>query len=188
MQKVMSEIESEGMLTESEEGGIKHKGSPLSKTEVKLLAHDIGDIGESASQPAERKSERRVLRRQTSLTDLPKMTSSKDKKGSGLAFSDMVKLTFNDASFTRSITPVLYDMMSPLILNTIETSVAATVEAAVKSVQAKVVDQIVESNRQLQESVKEQTRVVEEQRRVIEIQDQVIVDQKNAIEDQSKQL
>ena len=188
MQKVMSEIESEGMLTESEEGGTKRKGSPLSKTEVKLLAHDIGDIGESASQPAERKSERRVLRRQTSLTDLPKMTSSKDKKGSGLAFSDMVKLTFNDASFTRSITPVLYDMMSPLILNTIETSVAATVEAAVKSVQAKVVDQIVESNRQLQESVKEQTRVVEEQRRVIEIQDQVIVDQKNAIEDQSKQL
>ena len=37
-------------------------------------------------------------------------------------------------------------MMSPLILKTTETSVAATVEAAVKSVQSNVVDKMVESN------------------------------------------
>ena len=46
-------------------------------------------------------------------------------------------------------------MMSPLILKAIEVSVSATVEAAVKSVQDKVVDQMIESNKKLQESVAE---------------------------------
>ena len=65
------------------------------------------------------------------------MMSSKEKRGSGMAFLDIVKLTFSVASFTKSITPVLYDMINPLILKTIEVSVSATVEAAVKSVQDK---------------------------------------------------
>lgn len=111
LQKVMSEIGAETMLTDSEEGGTKRKGSPLNKTEVKkLLAYDLG---EAASSTTERKSERRTLRRQSSLTDLPKLAPGKDKKGSAMSFSDMVKLTFSNESFTTSITPVLYDMLTP---------------------------------------------------------------------------
>ena len=98
--------------------------------------------------------------------------SAKDKKGGGgIAFSDMVKMTFSEPTFAKSITPLLYEMMSPLILKTIETSVAATVEAAVKSVQSNVVDKMVDSNNKLLASVSEQTHVIQEQAKVVKSQE-----------------
>ena len=103
-------------------------------------------------------------------------------------FLDMVKLTFNDDSCAKFITLVLYDMMNPLILKTIEASVTATIEAAVKLVQDKIIDQMRESNRKSQESIGEQSRIVQEQRMVIENQDQVIADQNKVFEAQSKLL
>ena len=108
-----------------DESGNKRKGSPLSKADVKKLLSEGGAVGTVGS---ERKSS---LRRQNSVPDLHKvMVSAKDKKGGGgIAFSDMVKMTFREPTFAKSITPLLYDMMRPLILKTIETSVAATLES-----------------------------------------------------------
>ena len=134
------------------ESGNKRKGSPFSKA-------DLSEGGAVGTIESERKSS---LRRQNSVPDLYKMmVSAKDKMGGGgIAFFDMVQMIFSEPTFAKSITPLLYDMMSQLILKTIETSVAATVEAAVKSVQSNVVDKMVESNNKLQESVYEQTRVI----------------------------
>lgn len=61
-----------------------------------------------------------------------------------MAYSDMIKFNFNDPMFATSIMPLLNDMKSPLILKTIETSVSANVEAAVKSMQTKVIDEMIE--------------------------------------------
>ena len=140
----------------------------------------VGTIG------SERKSS---LRRQNSVPDLQKvMMSAKDKKGGGgIAFSDMVKMTFSEPTFAKAITPLLYDMMSPL-LKTIEASVTATVAAAVESVNSKVVKEMIESNRKLQGSVTEQTRAIQEQSKVIKSQEKIIQNQNKAIEDQAKLL
>ena len=136
-------------------------------------------------------SKRKTLRRQNSVPDMLKLGPAKERKAnpSGVALSDMVKMTFSDASFAKSITPLLYDMMNPLIMKTIEASVAASVDAAVNSLQTKVVNRMLESNKQkLQESVAEQTRVIEEQKKVIRSQEHLISDQEKAIADQASLL
>ena len=111
------------------------------------------------------------------MPDLNKMMS-KEKKGGGIAFSDMVKKTFSEPSFVKTITPLLYDMMSPLISKTIEASVAATVDAPVKSVQSNVVKEMVESNKKLQKSVAEQTRVIQNQEKIIKRQEGLLNEKK----------
>ena len=177
-----SGLETAGIET-AEEGGTKRKGSPLSKADVKKMSAGI-------CTPTVVGSERKMLRRQNSVPDMLKLGPAKERKAnqSGVAFSDMVKMTFSDASFAKSKMPLLYDMMSPLIMKTIEASVAATVDAAVNSVQTKVVDQMLKSNKKLQESVAEQTRVITEQTKVIRAQEHLISDQEKAIADQASPL
>lgn len=165
----LSDMEAEP-VENAEEGRSKRKGSPLTKEEVKKQLS------------TDRLS---TLRRQNSAPDIPKLLSAKERKGSGMAFSDMVKMTFTDPSFATSITPVLYDMISPLILSTIETSVSKTVEAAVKSVQTNVIDEMLESNKKLQESVSKQSRIIQEQTKVIEKQEKFLQDQNKTIKDQT---
>ena len=121
------------------------------------------------------------------MPDLNKMMS-KDKKGGGIAFSDMVKMTFSEPSFVKTITPLLYDMMSPLISKTIEASVATTVDAAVKSVQSNVVKEMVESNKKLQKSVAEQTRVIQNQEKIIKRQEDLLNEKNDTIEQLECQL
>lgn len=168
----------EAVVEADEEGGTKRKGSLLSKFEVKKMSADVG---------ATIASERRSFRRQNSMPDMLKTGTIKDRKGSpsAVAFSDMVKMTFSDTTFAKSLTPLLYDMMSPLISKTIETSVAATVEAAVSSVQTKVVNQMLESNIKLQESVTKQTQVIEKQNKLIETQGKIISEQEKTIAEKS---
>ena len=63
-----------------------------------------------------------------------------------MAFSDMIKLTFNDAAFAKSMAPIMQDMLSPLIQDTISVAVST----ATDNIKTKVLDKMVESNEELQ--------------------------------------
>ena len=98
------------------------------------------------------------LTRQTSLPNLVKAVPSKDKS-TKMAFSDMVKMTFNDQSFAKTMTPILFDMISPLIQKTI----ATTVDAAIGQIKTSVLDEMIKSNNELKFLVTEQNETIHEQ-------------------------
>lgn len=142
MLKMAEEI-SKGDIVEDMEGmeGIetrsKRKGSPLSKDDCKILVSDTAD--------------KVSLHRKSSLPNIPKTISEKKKK-KNMSFSDMIKVTFNDKSLTSSIAPVLYDMISPLIQETIQNTVAA----AISSLKTTCVDPILEANTELRGMIENQ--------------------------------
>ena len=146
----MSGITSGAMkFEEVEEVRTKRKGSSLSKDEAKtLLTLDT------------EKTE--TLRRQNSLPNINKAAATKDKI-TKMAFSDMIKMTFNDAAFAKSMVPIIQDMLSPLIQDTISVAVSTTTE----NIKTKVLDKMVESNEELQRLVSEQTGIINSQKAVI---------------------
>ena len=145
----------------------KRKGSPLSKDDGKRQVSDTPG----------------VLRRQSSMPDIHKSSSEK-RKEKGMSFSDMIKVTFKDKSFTSSIAPVLYDMISPLIQNTIQT----TVEAAISSLKTTCVDPIIEANSELRGLIENQHKTINEQNKLIEIQTKATNDQEKVINTQKELL
>lgn len=76
------------------------------------------------------------------------------------AFSDMVSKTFNDKGFVQSVTPLLFDLMSPLIRDCIGAAVGALKES--------VINPLVESNKELIETVKFQSDTIEEQKKSLD--------------------
>lgn len=150
------------------DSGFKRKGSPLSKDEP---------IKKQIS------SEDLTLRRQSSDPSLSKSAAYIRKPAKGktkpVAFSDMIKLSFNDQSFRDSITPVLIEMTSPLIIETVN---VATVD--MKS----VVDDMIKSNLALQDTVKKQTQVINDQKLIIKEQKDVINEQKIMIDSNSNTI
>ena len=148
----------EGIETRS-----KRKGSPLSKDEGK---RQVG-----------------ALRRQSSLPNILKTFSDK-KKEKPMSFSDMIKVTFNDKSFTDSIAPVLYDMISPLIQETIQT----TVTAAINSLKTTCVDPIIEANSELRGLIESQHKTIAKQGKLIDDQKKIIVDQRELIDSKSDSI
>lgn len=147
------------------DSGFKRKGSPLSKDEP---------IKKQIS------SEDLTLRRQSSDPSLSKSAAYIRKPAKGktkpVAFSDMIKLSFNDQSFRDSITPVLIEMTSPLIIETVNVATAD-----MKS----VVDDMIKSNQALQDTVKKQTQVINDQKLIIKEQKDVINEQKIMIDSNS---
>lgn len=161
------------LITEqtNDDGRSKRKGSPLTNSEP-------------VKKPV---STYEGLRRRNSFPDVSKIleTDKPDKKKNktkAMAFSDMMKMTFDDQAFKNSITPILYDMVCPLIHETIKSTVSSTVTAAIDSFRSSVIDQMIRSNRDLQESVKEQSRIINEQKAVIEEQRAIINDNNDTID------
>lgn len=70
-----------------------------------------------------------TLRRRNSLPNISKLSDIEKKKSKAktIAFSDMMRITFDDQSFKDSITPALFDMISPLIQETVQATLAAAV-------------------------------------------------------------
>ena len=118
------------------------------------------------------------MRRQSSLPNLAKASGSK------MAFSDMVKITFNDPSFAKSVAPVMYDMLSPLIQDTI----TAAVRAVTNDLKVSVVDEMVKSNEELQQLVKDQSDIINSQSLKIEKQQKLIDEQNTLLESKSARI
>ena len=74
----------------------------------------------------------------------------------------MMSHSFQDPSFKESFTPILAEMVRPLIQE--------TVKSAVDGMRSTVVADMIKSNKILQETVKEQSRIIKEQKSVIEDQ------------------
>lgn len=153
-----------------EESRGKRKGSPLSKEEVKKLSTLITE------KP-------KALRRQNSLPNIAKAATSKGK-GTKMAFSDMVKITFSDPAFAKSMAPIMHDMLYPLIQETI----TATVNATTANIQTTIVDKMVESNGELQRLVTEQTGIINSQKTIITEQKQLIDEQNELLESKSSRI
>ena len=102
------------------------------------------------------------MKKQISSEDLTSLSNIGDRKAAkavrtkptGVAFSDMIKLSFNDQTFRDSITLVLAEMISPLIVQTV--NVAA---AGMKT----MVDDVIKSNKALQDTVVKQNSIIEDQ-------------------------
>ncbi|MCG8049149.1 MAG: hypothetical protein N0E48_26695 [Candidatus Thiodiazotropha endolucinida] len=154
----------------------KRKGSPLSSTDVKKQV-----------------SIKEGLRRRNSFPDITKISKSKSKSSSKssvmpMAFSDMMRVTFDDQSFKDSITPVLYDMVCPLIQETIQTTVTTAVTKAIESIRTNVLDEMIKSNKSLQDSVNKQNAIIKEQKSVIEEQRTIIDTNNDMVEDLQNQV
>ena len=63
------------------------------------------------------------------------------------AFSDNMIQSFKDKPFREGISPVLADMVSLLIENTVYTAVTTTVSAAIKDLKTSVIDDMIKSNK-----------------------------------------
>ena len=134
--------------TSDSESGAKREDSPLSKEEIK--------------KPVS--SEGLRLRRQDSAPDMLMLSSGFDKKSSKakpksvkpptpVAFSDMVIHSFKDKSFREGISPVLADMLSPLIEKTVYATVTTAVKAATEGLKSSVAEGMNKSNKDLQDTV-----------------------------------
>lgn len=91
----------------------------------------------------------------------------------------MIKLSFNDQSFRDSITPILIEMTSPLIIKPVYVATAG-----MKS----VVDDMIKSNQALQDTVVKQTQVIRDQKLIIKEQTDVVNDQKIMIDSNSSTI
>ena len=132
----------------------KRKGSPLSKDDAKK---NTGGLVRSSS-----------------LQNIASRASSKEKGTSKIAFSDMIKMSFNDQGFAKSMAPILYDMVSPLI--------QSTVNQAINQIKLTVVDEMIKSNNELKEMVTQQSETIKAQKVVIEDQKQLLAEKAEKIE------
>ena len=159
----------EAMESDPVEASSKRKGSPLSKEDAKKQSVDPASPG--------------PMRRQSSLPNIAKTSATKGK-GSNMAFSDMVKITFNDPTFAKSVAPVMYDMLSPLIQDTIKSAV----KAVTSDLKTTVVDEMVKSNNELQQLVKDQTEIINTQALTIEKQKKLIDNQNTLLDSKSARI
>ena len=106
------------------------------------------------------------LKKQNSMPDISKLTPKEKKKIPPNTFSDNLKLTLNDSTLSQSITPVLCDMMAPLIQETIKSCVASAIE----SLKSSILLPILETNKKLQESVNKQEITIQHQQTMLEDQ------------------
>ena len=60
-------------------------------------------------------------------------------------FPDNIKMTLNDETFSKSIAPVLSDMMTPLV----QESIASSVTSAIKSLKTTILQLILETSKKL---------------------------------------
>ena len=106
------------------------------------------------------------MKKQNSLPDISKLTAKDKRKLPPKTFSDNLKMTLNDTTFSKSIAPVLSDMMAPLIQETIKSSVASAIE----SLKTSILQPLLETNKKLQESVNKQDIKIQQQQEKIKEQ------------------
>ena len=99
---------------------------------------------------------------------------SKEKGTSKIAFSDMIKMSFNDQGFAKSMAPILYDMVSPLI--------QSTVNEAINQIKLTVVDEMIKSNNELKDMVTQQSETIKAQKVVIKDQTKLLAEKAERIE------
>lgn len=132
----------------------KRKGSPLSKDDAKKTTGG--------------------LVRSSSLQNIATKVSSKEKGTTKMAFSDMIKMSFNDQGFAKSMAPILYDMVSPLI--------QSTVNEAINQIRLTVVDEMIKSNNELKDMVTQQSETINAQKAVIKDQKKLLAEKAERIE------
>ena len=132
----------------------KRKGSPLSKDDTKKTT---GGLVKSSS-----------------LQNIATKVSSKEKGTTKMAFSDMIKMSFNDQGFAKSMAPILYDMVSPLI--------QSTVNEAINQIRLTVVDEMIKSNNELKDMVTQQSETINAQKAVIKDQKKLLAEKAERIE------
>ena len=131
----------------------KRKGSPLSKGDAKK---NTGGLVRSSS-----------------LQKIASRVSSKEKGTSKIAFSDMIKMSFNDQGFAKLMAPILYDMVSPLILS--------TVNQAINQIKLTVVDEMIKAYNELKEMVTQQSETIKAQKVVIKNQKKLLAEKAEKI-------
>ena len=78
----------------------------------------------------------------------------------------MVKMIFSDQSFDKTMTPILFEMISLLIQKTI----ATTVDAAIGQIKTSVLEEMIKSNNELKVLVTEQNETIHEDKEIIDSQ------------------
>lgn len=119
------------------------------------------------------------MKKQNSLPDISRVARKERKKDPPKSFAEMVKMTFSDKSFTKTFTPTLYDMVSPLI----ERSIASAVSSAIEGVKSSILQEILNSNRDLKETISNQNKTIAEQNNIISQQGKIIDTNKSIIDD-----
>ena len=103
------------------------------------------------------------IKKQNSLPDISKLVGKDRKKVPPKSFSENLKLTLHDPAFSQTISPVLCDMLTPLIQETIKSSVAAAIDCLRETILQPVLDK----NNKLQEALNKQSVKIEQQQNII---------------------
>ena len=103
------------------------------------------------------------IKKQNSLPDISKLVGKDRKKVPPKSFSENLKLTLHDPAFSQTISPVLCDMLTPLIQETIKSSVAAAIDCLRET----ILQPILDKNNKLQEALNKQSVKIEEQQNII---------------------
>ena len=80
----------------------------------------------------------------------------------------MVIFSFKDKSFREGISPVLADMLSPLIGKTVYVALITAVKAAIEGLKSSVTEGMNKSNKDLQDTVTKQNKIIENQKSINE--------------------
>ena len=124
---------SQNTLTPSDK---KRKGSPLADNPIKKI---------------------------NSLPDISKLVGKEKKKAPPKSFSENLKLTLHDPTLNQTISPVLFEMLTPLIQETIRYSI----DSAILGLRETILQPILDNNQKLQDSINKQNIKIEEQRNII---------------------
>ena len=103
------------------------------------------------------------IKKQNSLPDISKLVGKDRKKVPPKSFSENLKLTLHDPAFSQTISPVLCDMLTPLIQETIKSSVAAAIDCLRET----ILQPILDKNNKLQEALNKQSAKIEQQQNII---------------------
>ncbi|MCW4342132.1 MAG: hypothetical protein N0E48_01995 [Candidatus Thiodiazotropha endolucinida] len=166
----MSKMESDGcsgvdFYISDSDSGSKRKGSPLARDEPLKRQASADDITISTKQGPAKQGPAHTMK--SSAEEDP---SFKKPKTKSVSFPEMIKHSFKDPSFQESITPVLAELIRPLIQESIE--------SAINVMRGTVVEEMINSNKALQNTVKNQSRIISEQKVLIEEQ-KILIDTKN---------
>ena len=103
------------------------------------------------------------IKKQNSLPDISKLVGKDRKKIPPKSFSENLRLTLHDPAFSQTISPVLCDMLAPLIQETIKSSVTSAIECLRET----ILQPILDNNNKLQESLNQQSVKIDQQEKII---------------------
>ena len=110
------------------------------------------------------------IKKQNSLPDISKLVGKDRKKIPPKSFSENLRLTLHDPAFSQTISPVLCDMLAPLIQETIKSSVTSAIECLRET----ILQPILDNNNKLQECLNQQSVKIDQQEKIILEQGQTV--------------